>query len=772
MFLSTGIREADSYDTADSLSAYIQTGPENRMLRCNLVTMNRPPFLLIACLLVFACLLVRAQAPEPPARPTFQLSVNYVDVDVTVTDARGNFVPGLTRDDFQLLEDGKPQKIDTFSFVELPVERPQRFLPLGRPVPADVRSNREAASGRVYVIVLDDLDVSPMRSGQVRKNAREFIEQHFGPHDLAAVVNTSGRKDAAQEFTSDPALLLRAVDQFIGQRLESAEVQRIDDYYQAQLLSGLDTQTTDSSGNPVTVQNPITRAQSFDESKLERGQRALGVLDTLKNLAEFLDGVRGRRKALLLFSEGLDYPMADLFDSPDGSEITRATEEAINAAAHANVNFFTLDPRGLIGMTTDLIDQMTKAGPPDYAGIDPSKPTGTPYSGVQALLGEMRLTQGSLKTLAEGTGGFAAVDSNSFKDAFDRIVETNSRYYLLGYTPPNHPRDGRFHRIEVRVGRPGLKAVARRGYPSLSGRTAEERRRDQLTKKARESRTGGALDTSSELRSALNNPVQQPGLTLSVQAVPFRNTPKEASVAFAIELQGAELQFAPQPNSLLADAIELSFYALNDEGKAQRGTRMALNLSVRAETYERLKALGIRVNSRTPMAPGRYQLRIGARDPVGGRTGTVFYDVTVPDFAKEPLMMSGLLLSSTAAAETITAQRDPIAEKLLGGPATSRREFRRSETLAALAEIYDNAGPQPPRQIDVSVRLIGENGAEAFASRDVLANGAGSSAWTAFDYTARIPLQNVGPGRYLLRLEAQPRAGGKAVSAETVITVS
>src|SRR6266550_3693120 len=147
-------------------------------------------------LAILACsgmLTAQTQTPQTPARPTFQLSVNYVDVDVTVTDDAGHFVTGLTRDDFQLLEDGKPQRIDAFSFVELPIEKPDRFQLSGRAVPADVRSNRDAASGRVYVIVLDDLDVSPLRTSQVQKSAREFINRYFGPHDIADVVSTSGR---------------------------------------------------------------------------------------------------------------------------------------------------------------------------------------------------------------------------------------------------------------------------------------------------------------------------------------------------------------------------------------------------------------------------------------------------------------------------------------------------------------------------------------------------------------------------------------------------
>ena len=708
-------------------------------------------------------------------QPTFKVSVNVVDVDVTVTDAQGNFVTGLTPGDFEVFEDGKPQAIQTFSYIELPADTRTPLTFGGRRVPVDVRSNRDVESGRVYIIVLDDLNVAPMRTAIVRRHVRDFIEQHFGPRDLAAVVVTSGRKDAAQEFTNDPALLLRAVGHFFGQRLQPAEMQRIDDYFQNQLLAGLnDTVAKDNDPQQTTtVLNPITRNQSFDPSNLERGQRAVGVLNTIESLSEFLEGVRGRRKALLWFSEGIDYPMAETFSSQSGNEIIRATRDAVNAAARANVNVYALDPRGLIGMTTDLIES-GRAGAPDQAGTDPTRPVGTPFSGTQALLNEMRLTQDSLRTLADGTGGFAAVDTNSFADAFNRIIEANSRYYLLGYTPPAHPRDGRFHRIEIRVKRPGLIATARRGYPSPSGQTREERRLEALDRWARDRRNGGANDTSPELRAALNNPVQQPGLTLSVQAAPFKGAAEDASVALAVELQGAELEFLPQPNGLLADSIEVSFFALNDDGRAQRGTRSALNLAVRPETYQRVKALGLRLNARTAMAPGRYQMRVGARDPNTNKTGTVFYDLSIPDFTREPVMMSGLLIAAVNGPEMMTPQRDAAAEKLLGAPATSRREFAQSETLAWLAEIYDNTPANQPRQVDVSAKLVGENGQAAFASSDVLANGAGGvPKWTAFAYTGRIPLKDVAPGRYLLTVESHDRSAkpDQAVVAQTAVVV-
>ena len=710
--------------------------------------------------------------PDPTSQPTFQVSVNYVDVDVTVTDAAGGFVRDFSRDDFELLEDGKPQRVDTFSLVELPIERPVRFLALGRPVQSDVRSNRDVSSGRVYILVLDDLNVSALRTTAVRKNARTFIEQNLGPHDMAAVVTTSGRKDAAQEFTSDPVLLTSAIDRFVGQRLQSAEDQRIENYYQSLLLEGLNTQTNTGQEQEQTIENPITRNMQFDPSNLERGQRAVGVLNTLENLATYLQGVRGRRKALLWFSEGIDYPMADVFDSPSGNEIFQATRDAITAAARANVNFFAIDPRGLMGLTTDFIES-TKSGPPGYAGTDPTKPAGTPFSGIQALTNEMCLTQNSLRTLSEGTGGFAAVDTNDFTETFTRIVETNSRYYLLGYTPPNHPRDGRFHRIEVKVKRPGLTVVARRGYPSLPrGRTTEERRREEMNRRALETRKGGSADTSVELRSALNSPTQQPGLTFAVQAVAFKNTAKEASVALAVELQGSALEFTPQPNSLLSDTIELSFFALSDEGKAMRGTRSALNLAVRPDTYQRIRPLGIRGNSRTALAPGRYQLRVGARDPNTGQSGTVFADVLVPDFTKQPLMMSGVLLSSSLSASVFTPQGDPVAEKLLTTPPTTNREFSQNDTITWLTEVYDNLPAQQLRQITLTAKLISETGREVFSARDALSNGAAGKSWNAYSYTGRIPLTDIAPGRYLLRLEATNTAGGTPVTSETLVTVA
>jgi len=739
--------------------------------------------------------ILKAQNPQGPPSVTFQVEVNYVDVDVVVTDEKGNFITGLAREDFEVFEDGKPQKIDMFSLVEIPVEKTERFLAAARPIMPDAQSNRQPFAGRLYVIILDDQDISLMRTAHTKKAARQFVEEYMGANDVAAVIHTSGRTDAAQEFTSNKQLILAAIDKFVGRRMRSLTLERLDNYYQTLAMRSSEQPQGDSADSQPSS-DPGAHGRTSDPSDFERGFRAVGVLDTLKNASEFLASVRGRRKAVVFFSEGIDYPITDLFGSQSASDVIRATRDAVSMAARANVNYFTIDPRGLVGMTSEFMD-MQGSGSPELAGGPglTSPGTNAPITSITGgqggvfnahseLMHEFQLSQGSLRTLAEETGGIASVNSNSLTTAFERIVEANSRYYVLGYYPPTHPRDGRFHKIEVRVKRPGLRVQARRGYASPRGRTVEERKRDDEARRAREARRPDADKTSAQLRDVLFSPMQQSGLTFTVQAAPFKNTPKEASVALAIELDGDRLQFAP-PNEKgqFANKIELSFFSLNDQGKAMAGTRTELDLTLRPETHDRVKVHGVRVNPRINLAPGRYQVRIGARDAVAGQTGSVFYDLDVPDFRKEKLMVGGLLMTTASVQQTPSIQPDPVVAKLLPAPATSRRAFPRSDTIALYTEIYDNISSRQPRRIEVAVRLLSETGTEVFVSRDELANGIaslgttgaqGGKAWDMYGYAKGIPLKELAPGRYLLRVEAQVRGNiddVKPAARETLITV-
>ena len=256
-------------------------------------------------------------------------------------------------------------------------------------------------------------------------------------------------------------------------------------------------------------------------------------------------------------------------------------------------------------------------------------------------------------------------------------MQANSRYYVLGYYPPTHARDGRFHKIEVKTKRPGLRVAARKGYGSPRGRTAEERKRDEAARRAREAKRPNADKTSTELREILTSPLMQSGLNFTVHAAPFKNTQKEASVALAIEIDGDRLQYsAPDAKGMAANKIELSFYGISEHGKAMAGTRSVLDLTLRPETRERVKSFGVRVNPRISLPPGRYHLRIGARDEVAGMTGTVFYDLEVPDFRKEKLMLGGVVLASASGQQTPSIQPDPVLSKMMPAPPRAGASFR------------------------------------------------------------------------------------------------
>ena len=153
---------------------------------------NRTRALCVATAIAAVALLTgpAAQQTQTPA-VTFQVEVNFVDIDAVVTDERGNFVSDLSKDDFELFEDGKPQTIEAFSYIDITSPQPGQDFPGldDGPILPDVRSTREPISGRVYVIVLDDLDISPLRTSETKQAARQFIEQYFtlGGHPKPAI---------------------------------------------------------------------------------------------------------------------------------------------------------------------------------------------------------------------------------------------------------------------------------------------------------------------------------------------------------------------------------------------------------------------------------------------------------------------------------------------------------------------------------------------------------------------------------------------------------
>ena len=455
--------------------------------------------------------------------------------------------------------------------------------------------------------------------------------------------------------------------------------------------------------------------RDLDPWDLERTYNARGSMETLENIARGLGAARGRRKAILYFSEGIEYDTLDVMRrvQRDAPTVELSIERAVATANRHGVALYPVDPRGLIsGLGPDDIQMKapidtTGAG----AGLQPgdadvAAATTPPATGIDSLTldREVRRSLDSLRLLARETGGLAVVDTNDYGPAYDSIVRANSQYYLMGYYPSDSHRDGRFRRIEVRVRRQGVTVVARDGYV----RPRPEDRKEGPGTRA-------ASGTSPAVRELLDRPWAQPGLTLGVTAAAFKGPAGVASVAVTIQLEGKDLPFREEGDRAVND-IEVSLLAIDQEGRVRSGDRMLARPRLLPETLERVRDHGMRFVRRLELPPGLYQLRVAAREAEQGTRGSVVYDLRVPDYGSEGLQMSGVLLTSRWAPRTFTASTDDQVKKLLETPPTVQRTFAADDVLTAYAEVYDDK--EPATDVTITAQVTSVDGLVVFRSSD------------------------------------------------------
>lgn len=362
---------------------------------------------LFVCLLV--CLAVRPLGPtaaQSPPPPQFRASVDLVHLDVSVLDRNRRPVRGLTVDDFVVFEDGKPQAVATFAAVEYPDAVPPTTAWM-RDVSPDTRRNDTLDDRRLFVILMDDgmAQANQPAVNTAKEAARQFIER-LGPSDLAAVLFTMSNQHA-QDYTSDKARLLKAIDRYsVGFRNMGA----------------------------VDPELPDTDSSYYRSS-----------VEVLRRIAETLIALPQRRKTLVYIGQGVPVDpeagstptlvgsgLVGVGDAGVHSLLVDRTMAVLAAAQRANVNIYTIDPCGL---------------------RVPMSRTCAPG-----------LEQEFLKDLANATGGRAAVDSNELGPAVEQIFVENGSYYLLGFASTNTRREGKQRRLEVRVNRPDVEVRARSGY--------------------------------------------------------------------------------------------------------------------------------------------------------------------------------------------------------------------------------------------------------------------------------------------------------------------
>lgn len=348
----------------------------------------------------------------------FRAGTELVLVDVIATRADGQLARELTADDFEVFEDGQPQAIRQFQLVDL------EHASERSPDPPGVFSNG-AEPGAVFAMVIDDMMIDSRHTPFVREWARRFVTEHVQPQDYLAIVRSGG--DSGLMLTTDHALVTPVIARASGRRGGG----------DAASITGAETEEVPMPGSDTPV-----LADFSDLALLEVGgearMQAEQSLVMLQRVVEYLAPIPGRRKAVLLFSQGISFDIEALAND----ETTRSFDpmrRLLAAAREGNVAIYTIDPRGLRGSTEPAI-----AETPLPVTADP---------GVDGL-----------RDLATATGGRAVVATNEISEAFDRITKENRFYYLLGYEPVSGGSRTRARRIEVRTRAAGVTLLHRRAY--------------------------------------------------------------------------------------------------------------------------------------------------------------------------------------------------------------------------------------------------------------------------------------------------------------------
>ena len=678
----------------------------------------------VSLALLFCATALSAQQAPPV---TFRAEVNFVEVDAIVTDEQGNLVEDLTPDDFEILEDRKPQAISTFAYVNIPVTRPRQPLFATAPIEPDVQTN-DGIDGRVYILVLDSRHTHPLNALRVKEAARQFIETRLGSNDVAAVVHTAGRANLGQDFTNRRSLLVASVERFVGEKLRSSTLQRADAYSRAG--GDVEANWAVRSTSPVNVRDRGV----MDPDEMERSYNARATLGSLRRLSEFMASIRGRRKAMVFISEGFGYDLSNPWSASGTSFVHDEMREAVGAAARGNVSIYAIDPRGLATGTGDAIE--LDAFPADSAL----------NIGLGSMQSEARLAQENLRTLAEETGGFAAVNRNDFRDVFERLVRENSGYYVIGYYPTNDKRDGKYRKITVRVKRPGLEVRARRGYAAPRGKVPEAK--------------PDPLNLPPALRDAMNSPIPMAGLPMRVFAGAFKGIAPNASVAVSLEMQASQFRFT-ESEGVYSNGLTMVLTPIEQNGKVWPGVQTKAKLDFKPDTFEAATANGLRVLLSVDIPPGRYQLRVSATEEGAGQTGSVLYDLEVPDFYEAPLSMSGVALTALSGGQIPTMGSEGIIAPLVAGPTIATREFPKGDEIALFLEVYENQPKVAPHKLELSVTLRGADGRVIFRTAEERSSMELQAGRGGYGYAPVIPLTDVEPGEYVIHVEARSFASNE-----------
>ena len=597
-----------------------------------------------------------AQAPPEGAEsPSFPAQVEQVTVDVVVTDKKGVPVTGLRKEDFALAEDGDAQGIVSFEAVQVPATASAK--PAERP---RVSSNMvpEVQTGRTFVIVFDDIHLTPGQSQRAKGAVTEFLTSGVREGDRVTLIASGGGAWWSTRMESGRAELVSLLKRLDGrlipdhspERMSDYEAMRIHIYRDPQVMGrverrfeayGVNPTSTNSSANAAGVDpNPFVSSRAAEVYYQSQARNRI-TLEVMERALASLAGTKGR-KSMILVSEGFIYDTSmDEF------------KKVLQASRRSNAAIYFLDTRGLEGMPMAMTAEF---GPM----IDEQD--------VGAAFGEsLEASEGS-ESLSSDSGGFSVKNTNDLSRGIKRIADETQAYYLLGYNPSNTLRDGKFRKIQVKIpAGKGYQVRARKGYYApLEGK-------NPFAPKP------GAVDPA--FQAALDSPYDVAQIPLRMTAYVFDETILgKANVVVVAETDVRNFAFQ-QDGGRFLDTLEFLLVAAHRESGEFFRYDQRIEMKLLPTTHDKL--VWYPITRDFELAPGGYQAKIVVRDKNSGRIGTLVHEFEVPPLG--PFRVSTPVLSDTMAPS-------PTGEKTTPQPTLlARREFPSGSMLLAQFEVYGAA---------------------------------------------------------------------------------
>lgn len=541
-----------------------------------------------------------SQATNPPV---VKVTTRLVLVDVVVTDGSGRPVTDLKQADFEVKENGKPQKIVAFAF-QPPPPPPVPGKPAYKPFPLapGVFTNLRNLNGEVgppTILLIDGLNTPFKDQPYMRQQLVKYLE-HLEPGRNIAIYTLGTRLRMIQDFTSDPDLLHEAIKKIsLQSSMFNQDQQDISDEF-----PGLDPDSTDQS-----IAQMAQRMQEF-ESEQQAFQRDIQVritLEAMKELAHNIAGYPGRKNLVWLSGS---FPLTIFPDETSSNPFNVARQygdDLRNTAtifANEQIAVYPVDARGLVvGFMPDASQRGAS-----FAG-----PRGGMRAVQQIQRGSAQLaaSHDAMNELASQTGGRAFYNRNDIDRAMALSVAEGSTYYTLAYYPEDKTTDGKFRKIEVKLDRKGLQARYRKGYFATDTQPPDE-------KTAR----------NEFLRSLAPDAPMSTALPFLVRVSPPDKEHKDVALDFSIVPQA--ISFEPQ-NGLEHAEIEFLTRIYDMKGKPVGSTNAdLLSTQLKPETYKQVMTHGLRYRQTVNLPPGKYVLKMGVRDHRSNAIGTLVAKVEVP----------------------------------------------------------------------------------------------------------------------------------------------